>query len=707
MKTLRFFLLTLLGVGLFFKPYALMAQNTKEYKEEEKIHLLSAKEAEMYELFGVNYRKVTGPAQFLHNNTYILCDTALWNTQENYLDAVGNIEIIQDGTKLTGETIHYMGDANIAEVRGRVVELIDKDNNRLRTRHLNFNTKDSIGYFFNGASMLDKDSTILESRRGYYYSKEKLFCFYENVEIGTDTLKIKADSLYFHSDINFAEFWGNIQAWHADGFLTSAEGTYDKDKEWLHFKDNVLIITQEQEIRAQDVFYDRNNLSGVLKKDIQVRDTTQQTLLLADRLDFTRQPDWVQATEDPVWIAYEKDKETLATDSLFLRADTLRLFTVTYGTMDSLERERALARQSVPVRGQPGTADTLDALTPADSTHTSVPEETLQEIALSDSTATESANFAIDTTDIHTFLLYADSLLLATVHHLGDSLLQTTEVHLLYAYNKVKAYKSDLQSVCDSMVFNSIDSILRQYGKPVLWNEESQLSADSIWFRFSRDSLYKVDFYTNAFLISQEEDFFHQIKGDLMQAHIKDNDVYKFDILENTKALFYIPEDSLITSLNIKECDEMHVFLEERRARRIVYKQSVKSDVIPLFDLRKDQEKLAGFQWREGERPPNRHAITDRTIVSIVYEPEQIYKEPLYPYTLRFFPIEHSRSDVTKSALPGAAQKELGARERMPSAEPTSVPTQKTERIPKDTRKSTPTRELKQLQLKSKELIQL
>jgi len=88
MKTLRFFLLTLLGVGLFSSLMLSWHRVTKEYKEEEKIHLLSAKEAEMYELFGVNYRKVTGPAQFLHNNTYILCDTALWNTQENCLDAV-------------------------------------------------------------------------------------------------------------------------------------------------------------------------------------------------------------------------------------------------------------------------------------------------------------------------------------------------------------------------------------------------------------------------------------------------------------------------------------------------------------------------------------------------------------------------------------------------------------------------------------------
>ena len=212
---------------------------------------------------------------------------------------------------------------------------------------------------------------------------------------------------------------------------------------------------------------------------------------------------------------------------------------------------------------------------------------------------TDSLDVFIDMTEVLQFLYKEDSLLLANVRHQGDSLFNTIEVHFLYGYNNVRVFKSDLQSVCDSIVFNSIDSVLRQYGKPILWNEESQLSADSIWFRFSRDSLYRVDLYSNAFLISQEEEtFFHQIKADLMQAHVRENDVYRFDALKNTKALFYIPEDSLITSLNIKECDEMNVFLKERKAQRIIYKQAIKSDMIPLFDLRKEQERLAGFLWR-------------------------------------------------------------------------------------------------------------
>jgi lipopolysaccharide export system protein LptA len=673
MKRHRILLFLVCIAGLITASHHALGQPADQKRpENEKVHLISAQMAEMYELFGVSYRKVTGPARFLHNDTYILCDTAIWNTQQNVIHAVGNVQVIQEGTRLTGETIHYLGDLNTAEVRGRVVELIDKDENRLRTQYLNFNTKDSIGYFFNGGSMVDNEGTILESRRGYYYSKEKLFCMYEHVEMGTDTLKIKADSLYYHTDLNLAEYWGNVQAWHTDGFLTCREGTYERDKELFHFLDNVFIQTEEQEINAGDVHYDRLNNSGTLLQNVQVRDTTQQVLVLGDRLDFRREPDWVQVTENPVFIAYETDPETNRTDSLFLGADTLRVFTTTIGQMDSLDRSRAFERREIPVRTKPTLqADSLlaaDTLAAADTVAAPADKVATADTAQTPETDPENEltekMLRADSLDIQLNLNKADSLFLAGVRQEGDSLFNTTEVHLFYGYNNVKVYRSDLQSVCDSLVFNSIDSVLRQYGKPVIWNQESQLSADSVFFRFSRDSLYRVDLMSGSFLISQEEDvFFHQIKGEMMQAHIRDNDVYRFDALKNVKALFYIPEDSLITSLNIKECEEMNVMLKERRAERITYKKSVKSDMIPLFELKKEQERLADFNWRATERPVDRYAITQRSIQQSPLRIENIYQSPLFPYTLKYFPKVHALPSTLRSGVTIDAVKELNRRE--------------------------------------------
>ena len=74
-------------------------------KGQDKVQLISAQSAQLIEKDGENFRKVVGPAKFFHNNTYLLCDTALWNVSTNIIDATGNVRIIQDQTTLTSETL--------------------------------------------------------------------------------------------------------------------------------------------------------------------------------------------------------------------------------------------------------------------------------------------------------------------------------------------------------------------------------------------------------------------------------------------------------------------------------------------------------------------------------------------------------------------------------------------------------------------------
>jgi len=121
---------------------------------------------ELIEKDGINYRKVTGPARFLHNNTFLICDTALWNVNSEEIDAIGNVKILQNETQLTSDNLKYIIPLNLAQFRGSLVQLEDKENNILRTRTLDYNTKDSIAIFQNGGALKDKDGQIIESRNG-------------------------------------------------------------------------------------------------------------------------------------------------------------------------------------------------------------------------------------------------------------------------------------------------------------------------------------------------------------------------------------------------------------------------------------------------------------------------------------------------------------------------------------------------------------
>ena len=80
----------------------LSAQEKTEQKDS-LVRLIKAKSLELIEKFGVNYRK-TIDATFFHNNTYFICDTALWNVDTRIINALGNVRVVQEGTILTSRT---------------------------------------------------------------------------------------------------------------------------------------------------------------------------------------------------------------------------------------------------------------------------------------------------------------------------------------------------------------------------------------------------------------------------------------------------------------------------------------------------------------------------------------------------------------------------------------------------------------------------
>ena len=92
MKFFRYLSVVVLVIAAGFSVMS-SAQGQKSgngKKEEEKdslVFLLSSKSAQTVVIDNVNYRKVIGPARFLHNGTYLLCDTALWNVDTKVIDA--------------------------------------------------------------------------------------------------------------------------------------------------------------------------------------------------------------------------------------------------------------------------------------------------------------------------------------------------------------------------------------------------------------------------------------------------------------------------------------------------------------------------------------------------------------------------------------------------------------------------------------------
>ena len=295
----------------------------KNEQRDSLVRLLGCDELQQVEEYGQNYRKALGHARFEHNSTLLICDTALWHVNRNVINAFGNVRIIQNNTVLSSESLVYLIDQSLAQFRGALVQLSDKDGNTLRTKDLDYNTKDSVAVFRNGGALRDKDGQIIESDDGHYYSKLKTFSFTNNVNMYTDSIFVKTDDLDYNTGTNTATFGTGTNAWKDNNMLSSQAGLYERNLEKFTFFRQVHILTENQEAWADTLVYYRGLNNVEMFGNVELLDTTRNVAAVAGCLQYIDSLSFIKLTRDPAVIAVSGQGEKA--DTAYIGADTLIL----------------------------------------------------------------------------------------------------------------------------------------------------------------------------------------------------------------------------------------------------------------------------------------------------------------------------------------------------------------------------------------------
>lgn len=633
---------------LSFTAYAQTQE--KEEPEDSIVILISSKKAQLLEINGQSLRKVTGPATFLHNNTYLLCDTALWNVDTKIIDAIGNVKIIQEETELQSEKMVYYIDRDLAEFRGNVVQLRDKDNNILRTRNLDYNTKDSIAVFRGGGSMKDKDGQIIESQTGKYESKIKLFTFTEDVNMFTDSIFVKTSRLKYESDRNLATFGYGTDAWKDENMLSANAGWYDRGREVFFFNNNVHVMSDVQEGWSDSLYFYRNTMNVDMLGDAQVTDTSRNVSGLAGHISYVDSLARVTMTRTPAVVAEIEDQES-GRDTVFFGADTLIYYTVRMCDVDSMAVVDAAARLSSmdvdPVSefrkkaaaeaakaaeeaakndpnrrpdtppGKTGTKQKPDKAKEADMANA----DSLSAAADSLSVGPDSLSVGLDSLSagLDSLSAGADSLALADSAVTPPVEPDTTKIGFVKALNNVKIYRRNMQIVCDSLEYCDLDSIARLFKQPVIWNEVTQqYVADSVYALVRGSRMEKVSLMSNAFVHNQQDSVhYDQIRSTEMMAYFDaDSQLSRFDALGGASALFYLEENDVLATANKKDTKMLSAVFKDGTIHKIYYFDTVKSDAYPVAQMTQEEQVLKGFNWQPDLRPEDRFAITSQELRS-------------------------------------------------------------------------------------------
>ena len=605
------FALTLLGAAL--PSYA-------QDRKDSLVTLVSAKSAALIERNGQSFRKVVGPARFLHNNTYLLCDSAMWNVSTNIIDAVGHVQIIQDRTRLSSGSLQYVVDDDLAKFRGGLVQLEDKDKNTLRTRYLDYNTKDSVAIFQNGASMRDKDGQIIESLYGSYDSKARLFVFNDRVNMYMDTTFVKTSRLEYRSDINTAYFGYATDMWQDDNMLSANDGWYDRDKELFFFRRNVHMLTKDQETWSDTLYYHRAINDVELIGQVEVLDTTRNVFALAGRMEYTDSLSRVKLTRTPAVIGVSEEESKR--DTVWFGADTIVYRGIKRHKVDSLwkvdadkrlkdltgdpvtEYRRKAAEEAAKAAaeaakndpnaqagrdrgpdgapgGKPGTAG-KDAAKTGEEEKPAAPEENKPPVPK-------------DTVKA------------------GPPPVDTSQISFIWATSRVKLYRDDIQMSCDSLAYNDLDSLVRLYRDPLVFNEGNrQYAADSIYVVIKNKRAERARLMSDAFITTQEDTLcYDQIKSTEMMAYFDSTrTLQRFDALGGATALFFLTENDALATVNKVESKMLYALFDQGNLDKIYYFDNAKNDAYPIVQLPKEERYMKGFRWDPERKPRGPQDIT-------------------------------------------------------------------------------------------------
>ncbi len=201
-----------------------------------------------------------------------------------------------------------------------------------------------------------------------------------------------------------------------------------------------------------------------------------------------------------------------------------------------------------------------------------------------------------------TLYMHSDSLKIYTFNINTDSVYR--EVH---CFKKVRAYRVDVQAVCDSLVFNSKDSCMTMYRDPVVWNGDRQLLGEEIKVFMSDSTIREAHVLGQALSIEEMPDSIHynQVSSTDMYAYFIDGAIRRCDAVGNVRAVYFPVDDkdSTLIGLNYTETDTMKMYLSKERKMERIWMPKAVGTLYPMTQIPPSKLKLTSFAWFGYMRP--------------------------------------------------------------------------------------------------------
>ena len=442
---------------------------------------------------------------------------------------------------------------------------------------------------------------------------------------------LTCDSAYFFEETNSFEAFGHVNMKQGDTLrLVSDYALYQGDEQMAYARHNVVLTHRGTKLYTDSLDYDRLYSYGYFFEGGKMVD--KQNVLTSDWGEYHTDSRMAMFQYD---VTLKNKKFELTTDTLYYDTRTSLAHIVgpsqihsgqtvidtEEGYYDSRTEQTQLFSRSTLVNGNKElTGDSLyyDEKSGVSEGFNNVVYEDKENKnrmycdyfwyneKTGEAYATKRA-MLVDYSQKDTLFMHADSLKMYTFNIDTDSVWRR-----IHCFNHVRAYRTDVQAVCDSLVYSTLDSCMTMYKDPITWNGPRQLLGERIMVYMNDSTIKRAHVVGQAFSIEKadDEDHYNQISSKEMMAYFNNGELYQSDAMGNVRAVYYPVDDkdSSLIVMDYTETDTMRMYLEARKMQKI-WTNKAEGTWYPMTQIPPSKRHLDNFAWFDYIRPVDKTDI--------------------------------------------------------------------------------------------------
>ncbi len=599
---------------------------------------------------------LAGHVKLRQGTTVVNCDSAVLNKKTRFLEAFGNVHIVDNDTvNIKSQYLQYYIDTKLANLKNNV-SLTDSKST-LYTQELEYDLNMKIGTYHNGGKLINQQS-VLTSQEGTYYEELKDVYFKKNVDLKDPKYTLKTDSLLYNTATQIATFVAPTTIIDSSKrVIKTSDGFYDTRNRKAFFGKRPILNDGAVKIIADNIDSDDSTGISNLRGNAVYIDTAQGVSILANSIKANRDDGTFLATQHPLMII-KQDK-----DSIYITADTLysgRLSKM-YKGPGSLQSDPKSQPPRLVGIGDTGSPDTSGQALKPDIR--SILRDTSSSPSLRVGIRDTSKLQQRDTSSLQRDTISPDPDLSGGQALKRDtvSLKRDTSVSLkrdtakriavkptptkqppankkakaapvagkparavdtttnkndstdryFQAWHHVRIFSDSMQAMSDSLFYSSKDSIFKLFTDPVMWASNSQITGDTIYLYTKNKNPDRLYVFENAFAVNlSDKDMYNQLKGNRLNGYFKDGTIDYMRAQGNGESVYYVKDEkNYLVGINNATSDIIDMRFKNKELNKVVFISEVNGTMYPVKQATEQNKILRSFKWLEDKRPKTKFEL--------------------------------------------------------------------------------------------------